>query len=91
MALRAFHDNPCIGGFGGESTVLNRSPESGDGDEELSKSGDAFCQIIKELVDNAVDACKTKNGGSGQRLKVEILPYEHDEQILKIQVWSGKK
>lgn len=84
MALRAFHDNPCIGGFGGESTVAIRSLEPGDDHEERSKSGDALCQIIKELVDNAVDGCKSKDGG--QRVKVEIFPYEYDEQILKIQV-----
>lgn len=84
MALRAFHDNPCIGGFGGESTVAIRSLEPGDDDEERSKSGDALCQIIKELVDNAVDGCKSKGGG--QRVKVEIFPYQDDEQILKIQV-----
>lgn len=84
MALRAFHDNPCIGGFGGESTVAISSSESEDADEERSKSGDAFCQIVKELVDNAVDACKCKGGV--QRVKVEILPYKDDNSILKIQV-----
>jgi Histidine kinase-, DNA gyrase B-, and HSP90-like ATPase len=51
MALRTFHFNPSLGGFGGESSSTSTSVSS-----DLSAS-DAFCQIIKELVDNAVDAC----------------------------------
>eukprot|EP00980_Cylindrotheca_fusiformis_P008737 scaffold1868_cov193-Cylindrotheca_fusiformis.AAC.22 len=84
MALKAFHDNPCIGGFGGESTLSTCLPASSKIDEDLPQSGDALCQIVKELVDNAMDACKPK--GTNQRVKVEILPYEHDDRILKIQV-----
>ena len=49
MALRAFHSNPAIGGFGCESH------------EETS---DAFAQIVKELVDNAVDACSAAATGT---------------------------
>ena len=52
MALRAFHSNPAIGGFGNE-TETNPFHE---------ESGDAFAQIVKELVDNAVDACSTGTG-----------------------------
>jgi anti-sigma regulatory factor (Ser/Thr protein kinase) len=84
MALKAFHDNPCIGGFGGESTIAVRLLDPDNEDEEFPESGDVLCQIVKELVDNAVDACKCK--GSNERVKVEILPYEHDDKILKIQV-----
>jgi hypothetical protein len=47
MALRTFHSNPSLGGFGGESSARNHV------------NGDAFAQIIKELVDNAVDACSS--------------------------------
>lgn len=46
MALRAFQFNPSLGGFGTETHT------------SLPKiNGDAFPQIVKELVDNAVDAC----------------------------------
>jgi DNA topoisomerase VI subunit B len=45
--LQAFHSNPALGGFGNESGI---SIKEGD--------CDAFAQIVKELVDNAVDACR---------------------------------
>eukprot|EP00537_Pseudo-nitzschia_pungens_P016071 CAMPEP_0172405358 /NCGR_PEP_ID=MMETSP1061-20121228/66911_1 /TAXON_ID=37318 /ORGANISM="Pseudo-nitzschia pungens, Strain cf. pungens" /LENGTH=107 /DNA_ID=CAMNT_0013140575 /DNA_START=114 /DNA_END=434 /DNA_ORIENTATION=- len=91
MALRAFHDNPGIGGFG-ESTLplsqdRNSSTQRSDrssfstiirersnfhaasrkgqgGSRERTPppssggDGDLLCQIVKELVDNAVDACR---------------------------------
>ena len=49
--LRTFCSNPGLGGFGNESTIHNKS------NGPLVVTPDAFCQIIKELVDNAVDAC----------------------------------
>ena len=52
MALRTFRHNPALGGFGGESSLLDESSSS------TNAGADAFCQIIKELVDNAVDACR---------------------------------
>lgn len=108
MALRAFQNNPSIGGFGNESGGLiiqevkgNREGSyatahinSNNNDQghrnTLGKSskkkvvqkssttrttfqksnnqksgGDAFAQILKELVDNAVDACSASScGGS---------------------------
>lgn len=62
MALRAFKSNPSIGGFGGEYAS---SRLGGDADAlssfrvkvTVGGSCDAFAQIVKELVDNAVDAC----------------------------------
>lgn len=74
MALRAFFENPLLGGFGGESSGLGISGKI----EASCKGGrrrrrgisacrkthftiagedDSFAQIVKELVDNAVDAC----------------------------------
>jgi Histidine kinase-, DNA gyrase B-, and HSP90-like ATPase len=47
--LRTFCSNPTLGGFGSESSI-SRLPND-------AQTPDAFCQIIKELVDNAVDAC----------------------------------
>lgn len=47
--LRTFCSNPTLGGFGSESTTSHFSNDA--------QTPDAFCQIIKELVDNAVDAC----------------------------------
>ena len=47
MALRAFRSNPGLGGFGSESASVTIN----------TQDCDAFAQIVKELVDNAVDAC----------------------------------
>lgn len=80
MALRAFRDNPSLGGFGCESTGISTSlllpPTGQESKTGRKKSGgttrdsvpqslvtgaadDSFAQIVKELVDNAVDACYT--------------------------------
>ena len=48
--LKTFHSNPALGGFGNESGLSIRQ-----GDYDCD---DAFAQIVKELVDNAVDACR---------------------------------
>ena len=50
--LRTFCSNPALGGFGSESSSSLELH-----DTEAAATPDAFCQIIKELVDNAVDAC----------------------------------
>jgi Histidine kinase-, DNA gyrase B-, and HSP90-like ATPase len=99
MALRAFHANPSIGGFGGESTplLLLRDPPGtrnrSSGNPSTSQpplhpphprpvhrgrdgGGDALCQIVKELVDNAVDACSSTE--KNKRIRVEIKPYKTD-------------
>jgi len=68
MALRTFRSNPSLGGFGGETT--NVTPFFIDTETSLQTKGkkgkthfnsltadDGFAQIVKELVDNAVDAC----------------------------------
>jgi DNA topoisomerase VI subunit B len=59
--LEAFRANPALGGFGSESAGFNSGSAS-------LKEGDcdAFAQIVKELVDNAVDACRGgAAGGAG--------------------------
>eukprot|EP00804_Cyclotella_cryptica_P023610 CCRYP_011939-RA/>CCRYP_011939-RA protein AED:0.03 eAED:0.03 QI:0/0/0/1/1/1/3/0/958 len=73
MALRAFRSNPSLGGFGGESRLPFTSTQYGDATASLAahdatvtpissgSCGDAFAQIVKELVDNAVDACAPCN------------------------------
>ena len=60
--LRSFANNPSLGGFGGEN--VSSSPvctEKNNNDSKVGQFGegscDAFAQILKELVDNAVDAC----------------------------------
>ena len=53
--FRTFSSNPGLGGFGNESTI-----RSGTGKNDCIVTPDAFCQIVKELVDNAVDACTTE-------------------------------
>lgn len=53
--LRTFCSNPALGGFGGESSSSSSWAPLDAGD--ATATPDAFCQIIKELVDNAVDAC----------------------------------
>lgn len=104
MALRAFHANPSIGGFGDESapsllvagdrkqrTLQHLGTENSQNFGVTQESGDAFCQIVKELVDNAVDACETarKNGtatAKKYRVKVEILPHKDDNTTLQVTV-----
>lgn len=76
--FRTFTQNPSLGGFGGDKNGAI---------EEATP--DAFCQIIKELVDNAVDACcgcetgadATVNGEKGMqhRVRVTILDPCSDE------------
>jgi Histidine kinase-, DNA gyrase B-, and HSP90-like ATPase len=70
MALQTFRSNPSLGGFGSENTanvfrrrsVITPPPTTAEPailerDNESSVDPDAFAQILKELVDNAVDAC----------------------------------
>lgn len=72
MALRAFRDNPSLGGFGGgagvelETRSLIPSKRKDGGLDKVkgakytllnTTADDSFAQIVKELVDNAVDAC----------------------------------
>jgi hypothetical protein len=64
MALRTFKSNPSIGGFGGEYASSRPGGDTDAAASSLSRakvtvgaSCDAFAQIVKELVDNAVDAC----------------------------------
>jgi DNA topoisomerase VI subunit B len=58
--LQAFHSNPALGGFGNESGF---SIKEGD--------CDAFAQIVKELVDNAVDACR-QDSDQVRRVRVDF-------------------
>jgi DNA topoisomerase VI subunit B len=98
MALRAFHSNPSIGGFGNENsttqllgnpTILNKTTDGDSTDKNAHSdphdSSDALCQIVKELVENAIDACQTAQKDSSRdhtvcRVKVEILPYRNHEK-----------
>lgn len=66
MALRAFKCNPSLGGFGAEthSSHLNDGNNSNTAITN-NGGGDAFPQIVKELVDNAVDACSVKPPPAG--------------------------
>ena len=100
MALRTFHANPAIGGFGGENSLDLRRKRSGNNakDEENDQEnadGDVFCQIVKELVENAIDACSSKEiysedqaATTNRRVKVEIQPWddqsENEELLLKV-------
>ncbi|KAL7576516.1 hypothetical protein ACA910_018015 [Epithemia clementina (nom. ined.)] len=74
MALRTFRFNPSLGGFGRESSSSshiqsfsrqsknnenNTRTTNNDLEEEVVVEADAFAQIIKELVDNAMDACRS--------------------------------
>jgi len=101
MALRAFHANPSIGGFGDENTgtLLLGDPKetssashTNDADPNEGRptlGGDAFCQIIKELVDNAVDACETahkEHDKVSYRVRVEISPYNGSDDFLQVTV-----
>lgn len=68
--LQTFHSNPALGGFGNESGIT-----IGISDKDEVKEGDcdAFAQIVKELVDNAVDACRGSLTIKRGTLRVYIL------------------
>jgi len=87
MALRAFRCNPALGGFGNETEAAplvqsqssNKQARAGRGPHQQSvqepprEGGDAFAQIVKELVDNAVDGCSNKiRGVALKRVRVTI-------------------
>ena len=74
MALRTFHSNPSLGGFGNESTRLGLSTTSNKHENNADTNGDAFCQVIKEIVDNAVDACGSDGKTPKKRVRVVIEP-----------------
>jgi signal transduction histidine kinase len=69
MALRTFRHNPSLGGFGGESLSLLEQ-ESGASEESIHS--DAFAQILKELADNAVDACRLDRSPKGKRAQKQM-------------------
>jgi len=78
MALRTFQSNPSLGGFGSESTntLLTRNGKP------LKHDGDAFAQILKELVDNAVDACNVQSSDGEavqRRVRVDIQRFDTGE------------
>jgi DNA topoisomerase VI subunit B len=84
MALRTFHSNPALGGFGGESSTLEWTSLASKLGTTQSHCGDAFAQIIKELVDNAVDACLDKSKAkkhAKKRVRVVIERYGTAEQV----------
>lgn len=83
MALRAFRSNPGLGGFGGESSDA----------AEAEQDCDAFAQILKELVDNAVDACSSTSNSEPntdpKRVRVTIEKFEEkegDKDLLEVTV-----
>ena len=90
MALRAFHANPSIGGFGGESTsdilLLHPCNKESEIANTIAHSGDAICQIVKELVDNAIDACQGGDQNKKQRVKVEVVPCRSNDSILQVTI-----
>lgn len=69
MALRTFSCNPALGGFGGESLPHHDDHAQA---KQADPGGDAFAQIVKELVDNAVDACSAADNSHGKRVRVSI-------------------
>ncbi|GKY91381.1 hypothetical protein MPSEU_000110400 [Mayamaea pseudoterrestris] len=80
MALRTFSSNPSLGGFGS-----GPSASSGLNDTNIVdpvSGGDAFAQIVKELVDNGIDACSASSSVKGtsqaldKRVRVTIEPFK---------------
>jgi DNA topoisomerase VI subunit B len=71
--LEAFQLNPSLGGFGNETGL---SFQEGD--------CDAFAQIVKELVDNAVDACRQDSENRIHRVRVEF--HQISTNILRVTV-----
>ena len=95
MALHAFQCNPSLGGFGSESvSTISLAERSGIGENNKeydclrdTKDGgcDAFAQIVKELVDNAVDACSGENFNSKSAI-VDRFANMSDESMLNEKV-----
>ena len=98
MALRAFQANPSIGGFGGESQlhddgnqILSARGAIGNGSLDQTNngngfgvgSGDAFAQIVKELVDNAVDACTDIGSNATTTTTTKKYNDEEEKKIIK--------
>lgn len=52
MALRTFRHNPSLGGFGEEGLSSLLLPD--DEENAAAVGANAFCQIVKEIVDNGV-------------------------------------
>jgi|AntRauTorckE5430_2_1112549.scaffolds.fasta_scaffold03504_3 hypothetical protein len=108
MALRAFRCNPALGGFGNETGLLHETRENvttGKSQKQKRRtgnsncSGDAFAQILKELVDNAVDACgyicdTDREESTIKRVRVNIEKVEtsiaddanEDRELLRVEV-----
>ena len=66
MALRTFRHNPSLGGFGGEFSSL---PFLEEDDENAAVGANALTQIVKEIVDNAVDACRGESNNHNSNYK----------------------
>ena len=66
MALNAFRANPSIGGFGNENSF--------GGTNEDDSNADAFAQIVKELTDNAVDACSCDVDSNSSYANEKVVP-----------------
>lgn len=57
--------------------------------KNTASSSDLICQIVKELVDNAVDACRTPSSDGDtlrqenqkKRIRVEIQPFNNTEAV----------
>ena len=59
------------------------SVDAGGFGSESSSVSDAFCQTVKELVENAVDACcQSSSSNVHQRVKTEIN--EQDQNTLQV-------
>lgn len=85
MALRAFHFNPSLGGFGNES---RRDDAALPSSEQTRGSAGAFAQIVKELVDNAVDACAAEEKFKKGTGKLDESPSKHVYKRVRVRIES---
>jgi DNA topoisomerase VI subunit B len=100
MALRTFSFNPLLGGFGNESTASSTKKQQSNGsNKNICSAGkscsdsDAVAQIVKELVDNAVDACavitricKTSPNISASEVKSKKYQAHYKENEKKLSI-----
>mmetsp|Transcript_23517 Transcript_23517/g.49861 ORF Transcript_23517/g.49861 Transcript_23517/m.49861 type:complete len:928 (+) Transcript_23517:233-3016(+) len=97
-APSSIENSKCAPKKNTKAAMLSASRNSMDGRKEKSCDGrinsngcDAFAQIVKELVDNAVDACALSDGGaSASSVKILKNSPTNGDEIEKIGCYTDK-
>lgn len=65
---------------GNNSKQLRKRRKTNNEEDQVFGNGDAFAQIVKELVDNAVDACSISHDNSSETKRVRVVIEPVDPQ-----------